>query len=157
MASAFGFAMPDSGVKRGREFTGYLQSRNTPETRSGYSVCSTRPSNREGFQGQLRGAPSCPDFFLSGASAAPGLCSHRASISYSKGSCRPIRRPRVPAPNRGFWLALAGGSVGCANTRLLAGFGKGTTLTRKRCGLPSRHKLPHCDRGRGSLMGGLYI
>src|SRR6202049_5222370 len=31
------------------EFIGYLQFRKSTETRSGYSVFSTRPSNREGF------------------------------------------------------------------------------------------------------------
>src|SRR5271165_4204155 len=41
--------------RQAAEFTGYLQSRNSPATRTGYSDSSTRPSNREGFKDSFGG------------------------------------------------------------------------------------------------------
>src|SRR5580692_831744 len=49
------FLRLELSIKRDTEFTGYLQFRNSPETRSGYSLFSTRPSNREGFKDSFGG------------------------------------------------------------------------------------------------------
>src|ERR1700693_1534802 len=44
------------------EFIEYLQSCNNPETRSRYSLFSTRPSNREGFEDSFGGLRAVPIF-----------------------------------------------------------------------------------------------
>ena len=135
MGSAFGFTMPDWGVKRGNEFTGYLQSRNTPETRSGYSVCSTRPSNREGFKDSFGGLRAVLIFFSLARPPPPRLVPPGFYFIFEGIMSAHSSAAGSGFENRAFWLAPAGGSAGCRNTRLPAGFGKGTALPVAACDL----------------------
>src|SRR5580704_12208119 len=77
------FLRLELSIKRDTEFTGYLQSRNSPETRSGYSLFSTRPSNREGFKdsfGGLRAVLIFLSCLITSGTREPGRSNPRPTL-----------------------------------------------------------------------------